>query len=156
MAIKERAKYALVETTNVSAVRTGNMAAQYEMEMEALENGMGVMVDDVAKLVKFATAGLDNLYLHASEEQIYEEHLGRNSFRVEGKMLPRVLKLEVGDKFETNAIVPADAVKGAKLYPNGQGLWATTAGTTGMYAVVVELVALPNGEEGARLAIARA
>lgn len=148
----KRDKYAVVETNHVAAVRTGNMKAQYEREMNALENGMGVTVDEAGKLVKFAAEG-DILYLHASEEQIYEEHLGRNAYINEGAMLPRVLKLEIGDIFETNAIKGADIDKDVVLKPGLDGYWATDGVATNFVAKVVELVTLPNGEAGAKLVI---
>ena len=152
MAIIKRENYAVVETNHVAAVRTGNMKAQYEREMDALENGMGVTVDEVGKLVKFAAEG-DVLYLHASEEQIYEEHLGRNAYINKGKMLPRVLKLEIGDIFETNAIAEEEIAAGDVLKAGDDGLWAAKGAATNYVAKVVELVTLPNGEAGAKLVI---
>lgn len=152
MAIIKRENYAVVETNHVAAVRTGNMKAQYKREMDALENGMGVTVDEVGKLVKFAAKG-DILYLHASEEQIYEEHLGRNAYINKGAMLPRVLKLEIGDIFETNAIAEEEIAAGDVLKAGKDGLWAAEGAETNYVAKVVELVTLPNGEAGAKLVI---
>ena len=159
MATIKRKQYGLVETNHVSAVRTGNMKAQYPMDAAmtaGLENGMGVTVDDENKLVKFVTAVGAAIYLHASEEQIYEEHLGRNSFKVVAPKIPRVLKLEIGDIFETNAVKEEAIVKGDVLYPGVNGLWekSATAKAAGRHAVVVSEVTLPNGEAGFKLAIA--
>ena len=147
--------YSVVETNHVSAVRTGNMKAQYEMEegLDALENGMIVTVDDVKKEVKIAGA-TDTMYLHASEERIYENHLGRNSFVLTRPNLPRVLKLEEGDIFETNAVEYSGSLEDAKALKagevNAQGNIAL--GAAGRLSVV-EWVTLPNGEPGIKFAV---
>ena len=100
---------AVVETNHVDAVRTGAIKAQYELAGEVnAENGMLLVVDDVAKEVSFPAAAGDKVMLHASEEQVYEYHLGRNSFEVKAGGYPRMMKLAVGDIFETNAIDDGD------------------------------------------------
>lgn len=158
MAIITRKQFAVVETNHVSAVRTGNIKAQYPMDATmntaGLQNGVAVTADDAAKLVKYPAVG-SVLYLHASEEQIYEEHLGRNSFKLNAPKLPRLLKLEVGDIFETNAVLNEAIVAGDILNPlAADGMWAKTGGVKGnVQAKVVELVTLPNGEAGVKLAI---
>ena len=155
MATIVRKNKAVVETNHVSAVRTGNIKAQYPMAggVTELQNGMAVVADDVTKTVGFPVAG-KTIYLHASEEQVYEDHLGRNSFSITGKKLPKCLKLEVGDIFETNAVKANDAVvAGTAVYPGVDGFWTTTAMATTLSGKVVELVTLPNGEAGVKIAI---
>lgn len=146
-----RKNRAVVETNHVSAVRTGNIKAQYPAAAE-MENGMALIVDDVAKSIDLANAAAidDVIYLHASEEQVYEEHLGRNSFFIAEGKYPRALKLEAGDIFETNAL-NADGTydAGVKLNVNA-GEWVPV--TTGAaLATVVEMITLPNGEAGAKI-----
>lgn len=144
--------YSVVETNHVSAVRTGNIKAQYEMEegLDALENGMLVTVDDVKREVKIAGTD-DTLYLHASEERIYEDHLGRNSFVLTRPNLPRVLKLEEGDIFETNAVnytAALDTYKAGDVDTDGNIKLAATGRLS-----IVEIVTLPNGEQGIKFAV---
>lgn len=153
---KAAGKYAVVETNHVSAVRTGNMAAQYSTDIEVLQNGMAVNVDHEAKKIVAPEAG-QPLYLHASEEQIYEDHLGRDSFYIKAGQYPRALKLEIGDIFETDAVVAGDYTVGNFLIPNEDGLWAVGAPTAGaMVAQVVGEIYLPNGKPGVKLAIVQA
>lgn len=148
-----RKNKAVVETNHVSAVRTGNIKAQYP-STDVLENGMALAVDDVAKTIAPAGAADEVIYLHASEEKLYEDHLGRNAFFIPKGAYPKALKLEVGDIFETNALAVGemDYAAGNKLVPV-EGFW--TIATTGQVAkaVIVEMVTLPNGEAGAKLAI---
>lgn len=147
--------YSVVETNHVSAVRTGNMKAQYEMEegLDALQNGMIVTVDDVAKEVKIAGA-TDTMYLHASEERLYENHLGRNAFILTRPNLPRVLKLEEGDIFETNAVAYSGSLEDAKALKAGEvnADGDIELGSAGRLSVV-EWVTLPNGEPGIKFAV---
>ncbi len=155
---KAAGKYAVVETNHVSAVRTGNMAAQYSTEIAVLQNGMAVNVNHATKKIVVPAAN-EPLYLHASEEQIYEDHLGRDSFYIKAGQYPRALKLEVGDIFETDAVV-ADLTYtvGEVVGPDATGLWTNVAlnqiaGTTG---VVAAEVYLPNGKPGIKIAITAA
>lgn len=154
--------YSVVETNHVSAVRTGNIKAQYPMEagLEALENGMIITVNDAAKTIGIAGA-TDTIYLHASEERIYEDHLGRNSFVLTRPNYPRALKLEEGDIFETNAVsyaggsgTAAEALTAAKLLKAGE---VDVNGDIKLAAAgrfsVVEWVTLPNGEPGVKFAV---
>lgn len=149
-----RKNKAVVETNHVSAVRTGNIKAQYPTEV-AMENGMAIVADDAAKEMRLAGVDDEVIYLHASEEKLYEDHLGRNAFFIPAGAYPKALKLEVGDIFETNALAQGEEITyaaGNKLVPV-DGIW--TIATTGQdaKAVIVEMVTLPNGEAGAKLAI---
>lgn len=154
---KAAGKYAVVEPNHVSAVRTGNMAAQYSTDIEVLQNGMAVNVDHETKKI-VAPAANKPLYLHASEEQIYEEHLGRDSFYIKAGQYPRALKLEIGDIFETDAVVEElTYTVGDVVGPDADGFWTNAgdhlAGTTG---VVAAEVYLPNGKPGIKIAITAA
>ena len=156
---KAAGKYAVVETNHVSAVRTGNMAAQYSTDIEVLQNGMAVNVDHEKKKIVAPVDG-EPLYLHASEEQIYEDHLGRDSFYIKAGQYPRALKLEIGDIFETDAVVGGvDYTVGNILTPDEEtGLWTINAAATAgsMVAQVIGEIYLPNGKPGVKLAIVQA
>ena len=151
---KAAGKYAVVETNHVSAVRTGNMAAQYSTDIEVLQNGMAVNVDHEKKKIVAPVDG-EPLYLHASEEQIYEDHLGRDSFYIKAGQYPRALKLEIGDIFETDAVVDGSYEVGQVVGPNAAGLWTINAAATAgsMVAQVIGEIYLPNGKPGVKLAI---
>lgn len=154
---KAAGKYAVVETNHVSAVRTGNMAAQYSTDIEVLQNGMAVNVDHEKKNIGVPKAD-QPLYLHASEEQIYEDHLGRDSFYIKAGQYPRALKLEIGDIFETDAVVAGDYSVGDVVGPDANGFWTKVAGNLidGTTGVVAAEVYLPNGKPGIKIAITAA
>lgn len=167
--------YAVIETNKVAAVRTGQIKAQYEAANDAnFENGMLLVVDDVAKDVDFPAVGTELCYLHASEERIYDPILGRKSFILKGAYdKPKMLKLSEGDIFETNAVIMDDvtfadltaAKAGAKFgVPHTSGLIELLDETDGLAAFathavvleVVEFVTLPNEHEGIKFAVAQA
>lgn len=168
-------KYSVVETNHVAAVRTGQIKAQYPMSdaLKALgaQNGQLLVVDDVAKEVGLPNDETAAAWLHASEERIYEEHLGRDSFIVKDPNYPRMMKLAVGDIFETDAVsadigvaatyADVDAVKaGATVgVPSATGdieLLTASDGSEGIVLNIVEWVTLPNGKEGIKFAVAKA
>jgi hypothetical protein len=175
MAIKKLAsQFGVVELNKVAAVRTGEIEVQYELDaaVTQAENGMLLVADHVAKKVKKATGATDAVYLHASVEKDYEGK-GRKHFVVkQGEFLPRLLKLNVGDRFETNAVEYDDAVyatyaalvaavNATTVYgvPNASGyirIVATPAGTEVVQLKVVEGVTLPNGEQGLKFQVVKA
>lgn len=149
----EAGKHAVVETNHVSAVRTGNIAAQHIAEV-ALDNGMGVTVDHATRKVKLPVEGKP-VYLHASEEQIYEDHLGRDAFYIKAGDYPRCLLLEVGDIFETDAVAEGSYTTGDAISLGTDGLWGGTTALTNIEAVVAGEVYLPNGKAGLKIAITK-
>lgn len=153
-----RKNKSVVETNHVSAVRTGNIKAQYPCVEPEMQNGMAIFADDVAKEMRFPTATDEVVYLHASEEKLYESHLGRNSFSIKEGQYPKALKLELGDIFETNALLAGEDVTyaaGEVVAPGLDGFWAKGLTTPLVEATIVEMVSLPNGELGAKLAITK-
>ena len=162
--------YSVVETNHVAAVRTGEIKAQYPMSaaLKAVgaQNGQLLTVDDVNKEVGLPGSAAVMVYLHASEERIYESHLGRNSFIVTDPNYPRMMKLSVGDIFETNAVdlgafadvaaAKAGATVGVPSTNRDITLLAAAAGTEKVVLDIVEWVTLPNGEQGIKFAVALA
>lgn len=146
-------KHAVVETNHVSAVRTGNIAAQYVAEVK-LDNGMALSVDHSGRKVGLAKDG-KAVYLHASDEQLYEDHVGRDAFYIKAKEYPKALLLEVGDIFETDAVVAGEYTAGDVVGPMNTGLWGKTPDVTNIEAVVAEEVYLPNGKAGLKIAITK-
>jgi hypothetical protein len=172
MAIKTlKSAKGVVELNHVAAVKTGQIEAQYDLDaaLTEVENGMLLVADHVAKKVKKPAGATDLVYLHASVEKDYEGK-GRKNFSVKaGEFLPRLLKLHVGDKFETNCVEHDDAVyanyaaivaaiNATTVYgvPNASGnirIVATAAGTEKVVLKVVEGVTLPNGEQGLKFVV---
>ena len=171
--------YSVLETNQVAAVKTGQIKAQYPLESAintaGAQNGQVYVVDEKTKTVKYATAAADYVYLHASEEQIYEPHLGRASFVLKkataDKAVPKMLKLTKGDVFETNAVdkgayadltavTAAITAKTISAVANTNGdikLLATASLTTEPVVFIpVEVVKLPNGTQGIRFVVDKA
>lgn len=179
MAIQKLASnYGVLETNHVSAVRTGDIKAQYDLDATdfatvGAENGMLLVVDEVAGKVKLPTAATDYTYLHASEERDYENK-GRKHFVLEqGSFAPKMLKLAKGDIIETNCVQYDDAA-----YADYNAIVAAindttifgVPSTTGRIDIQADLalidakvalkavkgVTLPNGENGIKFVVTSA
>lgn len=170
------AGYSVVETTNVAAVRNGRMVSQYEMstalDTAGAQNGMLLAIDDIGKEVGLPANANAIVGLHASDERVYEEGKGLNTFIVKKPNLPRVMRLAIGDKFETNAVeqggTDLDTPANAKAYLAGDPIYGiadatgniklskTLAAEVVVGLQVVEFVTLPNGEEGIRFVVVKA
>lgn len=171
-------QYAVVETNNVASVRTGQIKAQYPVAdgaTEDPENGMLLVVSDVNEEISFPTNGQETkIYLHASEERIYQPHLGRSGWVLDREtQIPKMLKLSIGDTFETNAVDDGDfanleAVEAELAVPNtvfgighASGLIelkndSLTVGDYTVLLVLLGVITLPNGEPGMKFAVVRA
>lgn len=169
-------QFAVVETNHVAAVRTGQIKAQYPTDDHVdAENGMLLVVDDVNKVVHRSADGKERgIHLHASEERLYEGQQGRSSWMLDGtKQIPKMLKLNIGDIFETNAVDDGDfaniaAVKDAL---NADDAVYGIAHDSGLIELkddaldlseyftvlqVVEVVTLPNETEGMKFTVIKA
>lgn len=175
--------YSVIETNHVSAVRTGDIKAQYDLDAVdfatvGAENGMLLVADDVSKTVKLPTGETSYCHLHVSEERDYEDK-GRKYFVLNsGSFAPKMLKLAKGDIIETNCVQFEDtavqtytqyidyaAIVAAIDATTVFGIPSTTGriqihGATTATAVVelkaVEGVTLPNGENGIKFVVVRA
>lgn len=179
MAVVQLSKkqYGVVELNHVAAVKTGQIKAQYELNATDFatipaQNGMLLVVDDVAKDISLPTAITNVVYLHASVEKDYEGK-GRAYCAVNrGEFLPRLYKLAVGDIFETNMIeydnavyatyaAMVAAINATTVYgiPSTSGsirIVAALGGTEVVALKAVEGVTLPNGESGIKFVVALA
>jgi hypothetical protein len=167
--------YSVVELDDVAAVNTGQIKSQYAMasslKTAGAQQGQLLVVDEKAKQIKLPTAVTELVYLHASEEQIYDSVLGRNSF-IQKSGLPKMLKLHVGDTFETNAVDKgayadraavvtglAGGVVNGTLHTTGDIKLianASLAGTEVVLLEMLEFVTLPNGLEGIKFVVRKA
>jgi hypothetical protein len=175
MAIKTlKSVKGVVELNKVAAVKTGEIEVQYDLDaaVTEVENGMLLVADHVAKKVKKPSGATDAVHLHASVEKDYQG-LGRKNFSVkQGEFSPRLLKLKVGDRFETNCVEYDDtvyanyaaivaAINATTVFgvPSSTGnikIVATAAGTEVVVLKAVEGVTLPNGESGLKFVVTKA
>lgn len=128
--------YSVVETNSLKAIKSGEMQAQLPLgpnaQLIGAQNGQLLAVDLVNKVIDFPSAATDYVWLHASEEQLYQAHQGRKHFILRGNKYARMFKLTPGDIFETNAVAATleptypeetevnegEAVEGATLVPD--------------------------------------
>lgn len=125
--------YKVVEINNMTALRSGQMAAQAVAkkadfgDKDVLENGMilGYKVDEKAKTLGLApyTEGAA-IFLHYTEELFVEGVTQLNTFALEfdeeGVAYPRGLALNIGDVFTTNNVKEEDLEKeGIFIVENG-------------------------------------
>lgn len=182
--VKAFINHPVVELTRIQAVKDGHHFTQYKMAtgVTELENGMLVVADHVAGTVGKASAITEEVYLHASVEKLYNGE-GRDQFVAKaGEFLPRIYEMQIGDTFETNAVVfDNTAVTGyapAKTIANIFDAVTTNLATVPVYATVcvdtgfegyaelladkptaglimqvVKVVTLPNGKKGFKMVV---
>lgn len=103
-------KYGVIEFNLVTSRTDGDIKAQYPLaaEFEAIggaENGMLLVVDDIAQEIQLPTSEEDYVYIHYSEEKVYRPEDGLNSFRIDyDTVYPRMYKLVKGNTFTTDAV----------------------------------------------------
>lgn len=171
--------YSVVETNHVAAVRNGRIKAQYPcIGSDELENGMLAVVLDSEKVVRKPIDATEACHLHASEERIYESHLGRKGWVLNCKVqIPKMLAFDKGDLFETDAVdkgnfanvaavqaeMDANEVFGVpdtsgyiKLLTTAEAGIANVWDTYGTVLKAQSFVNLPNDTQGIKFAVVQA
>lgn len=162
MATFAKKGYGQVEPNHLSAQRTAQIYAQLPAKntITVLENGQYVKYDYANKEVNFTGEGewmmvFNEVKLYdAKWRESYKDFAQRTADAVDGIIVPRVIKTNVGDIYTTNCI--ADGTVSAKEYlaPNATGFLAkqSTKPTTGMvWQVVDDAVTMPDGEPAVKL-----
>lgn len=157
--------YAVIETNRIAGLRIGEFFSQYPLGA-SLANGaeQGMLLAVVNQKVELPAAATDYVYLHVSEETMYEEHLGREHFILKAPKLPRVVQLSKTDVFETNNVemnaFNTSNAKGKLAIPATTGVMSLVATATDIttYKVVLEVldvVTLPNGKTGLKFGVVK-
>lgn len=170
----KRIGFGQVEPNHLSAKRNGKIYAQLPAaaDLTVLENGMFVKYDYEAGKVNLTGDGEWMLVLN--EVKLYDDdyrYYGKNnglyagyameaSNFMDGEIVPRVFKTDVGDLYTTNCLVAAgaagketdmgDITVGAELSPNTKGYLATD-GDGSIVWKVVKVYTMPDGQEGVKL-----
>ena len=171
----KRIGFGQVEPNHLSAQRTGQIYAQLPAAdtLKVLENGMYVKYDSENGKVNLDGDGewmlvLNEVKLYDEAWRYYGEGNGlyaayameAKNF-VNGEIVPRVFKTNVGDMYTTNCLVAANSsasaevdmgeiALGAVLSPNAKGYLATD-GDGSMEWKVVKVYTMPDGQEGVKL-----
>lgn len=160
MALIEKIGYGQVEPNHLSAQATGQIYAQAPAvdTHTVVENGefMKLVVADNEVGV---VGGSGEWMLVYNEVKLYEKRHGNKDFAlktedsVDGQIYPRLLKVNVGDRFTTNLIDIDDGAVGEKLIPtvvSGRCYLKYKADVTGE-AMVFEIMSkttMPDGQVG--------
>ena len=163
----KRIGFGQVEPNHLSAKRNGKIYAQLpaNKDIEVLENGMFAKYDYEKNEVNFTGAGewmlvLNEVKLYDDDYRYFKNGAGvyagyamRKVDFMDGVMVPRLFKTDVGDIFTTNTIgamgAEVELEVGTKLTPvNG---YLTVAEDGDMLWNVVKVYTMPDGQEGVKL-----
>lgn len=165
----KRIGFGQVEPNHLSGKRTGQIYAQLPAakSITVLENGMFAKYDYENNVVDFDGAGewmlvLNEVKLYDDAHRYYTAGSGmyagyamESKNFMDGEMVPRLIKTNVGDIFTTNTFEVvdgemADLVVGDKLSPNAKGYLAKD-GDGSIEWNVVKVYTMPDGQEGVKL-----
>lgn len=111
MTILEKKGYGQVEPNHLSAQRTGQIYAQTPAheDIEVLENGAFLKLDPATNTVGITGDGewmlvYNEVKLYDNKRQGHKDFAILKEESVGGKIVPRLLKINTGDRFTTNLI----------------------------------------------------
>lgn len=151
--------YGQVEPNHLSAQRTGQIYAQLPAAaaITVLENGMFAKYDYEAGEVNFTGDGewmlvFNEVKLYSARETLKDFALKKTD-AVDGEIVPRLFKTNVGDIYTTNCVDPkaAVAVVGTQLTPGAAGLLVVKTNETENIWNVVALTTMPDGQDAVKL-----
>ena len=173
-----------LEHNNVAYPRDGRVEAQCKLdptdfEEVPAENGMLLAVDNINKVVKFATDASLPIGINYTAEHMYDERKpGLKNFKLErGEFLPRMGYLSVGELWTTNCVCYDDtefadddalleAVKdkatlsATPVYAGASNIGAMkltkTEPTFGPVLKVVEKTTMPDGQFAVKVQVIKA
>lgn len=133
MAKIERIGYGQVEPNHLSAQRTAQIYAQLPCEdsIEVLENGQFVKYDYANKEVNLTGKGewmlvFNEIKLYDDRKQMYRDFAMKKEECVNGEIVPRVFKTNIGDIYTTNMVDSSvDIKEGDLLKVNDKGILTT-------------------------------
>ena len=159
MAEIKRIGYGQVEPNHLSAKRTGQIYAQLPVDKTALgtvlENGRFVKYNYANKKVDLTGAGewmlvYNEIKLYDERKQTYKDYAMKAEEQVDGEMVPRVFKTNIGDIFTTNCIGDGTSAVTVNVGTNlkvGADGYLTTGTDDNFQWQVVEVGTMPDGKE---------
>lgn len=173
MATLKRKGFGQVEPNHLSAQKTGQIYAQLiaDSSLNIIENGMFLKYDYLnRKAVVDADGSVPGEWLLVyNEEKLYDERRWKHQYfamkktdYVDGEMVPRLLKTNIGDIFTTNTLeantsdtaetTGVTVAEGDLLVVGTTGYLTVASGTpTGQAFRVVALTTLPDGQDAVKL-----
>ena len=160
MAKITRIGYGQVEPNHLSAQRTGQIYAQLPCDesIEVLENGQFVKYDYPEGKVDLKGKGewmlvFNEIKLYDDRKQMYRDFAMKKDECVNGEIVPRVFKTNIGDIYTTNMVDSSvDITEGALLKVGTNGI-LTTGGalTDDMCWEVAKIYTLADGQDAIKI-----
>jgi hypothetical protein len=155
----KRNGFGQVEPNHLSAQRTGQIYAQLpaNKDIEVLENGMFAKYDYAKNEVNFNGEGefmlvLNEVKLYDTLRETYKDFAMEKKNYLNGEMVPRLFKTNVGDIFTTNMIAEESVDVETKLTPNNKGILSTEgAADAEMIWKVVKVYTLADGQDAVKV-----
>ena len=155
----KRNGFGQVEPNHLSAQRTGQIYAQLpaNKDIEVLENGMFAKYDYAKNEVNFNGEGefmlvLNEVKLYDTLRETYKDFAMEKKNYLNGEMVPRLFKTNVGDIFTTNMIAEESVDVETKLTPNANGILSTEgAADAEMIWKVVKVYTLADGQDAVKV-----
>ena len=146
MATYTKVGYGQVEPNHLSAQRTGQIYAQLaaKSDIAVLENGQFVKYDYAKSEVNFTGDGewmlvFNEVKLYDGWRESYKDFALKKTDAVDGVIVPRVFKTNVGDIMTTTCVKDGTYDIGDKLAPGADGILTTATGTEAMVWQVVAI-----------------
>lgn len=158
MAKITRIGYGQVEPNHLSAQRTSQIYAQLPAneDIEILENGMFAKYDYAKNEVNFDGEGefmlvLNEVKLYDTNRETYKDFAMKKEDYLNGEMVPRLFKTNVGDIYTTNMIDSSIEVDvETKLTPNENGILSTYTDEE-MIWKVVKVYTMADGQPAVKV-----
>ena len=158
MAKITRIGYGQVEPNHLSAQRTAQIYAQLpaNKDIKVLENGMFAKYDYAKNEVNFTGEGefmlvLNEVKLYDDLRQSYKDFAMKKEDYLNGEMVPRLFKTNVGDIYTTNMIDSSIEVDvETKLTPNENGILSTYTDEE-MIWKVVKVYTMADGQPAVKV-----
>ena len=158
MAKITRIGYGQVEPNHLSAQRTSQIYAQLpaNKDIEILENGMFAKYDYAKNEVNFTGEGefmlvLNEVKLYDTNRETYKDFAMKKENYLNGEMVPRLFKTNVGDIYTTNMIDEIEVDVETKLTPNNKGILSTANEDSEMIWKVVKVYTLADGQDAVKV-----
>lgn len=160
--------YGQVEPNHLSAQRTGQIYAQLPAHVKSgesdsvetitlLENGMFAKYDYANNEVNFNGEGefmlvLNEVKLYDTLRETYKDFAMKAEDYLNGEMVPRLFKTNIGDIFTTNCFKEEIELSvGDKLTPGADGYLTEATGSEAMIWKVVKEYNLADGQNAVKV-----
>jgi hypothetical protein len=154
-----RIGYGQVEPNHLSAQRTAQIYAQLPAKegTEILENGQYVKYDYANGEVNTTGKGewmlvFNEIKLYDERKQMYRDYAMKKEDFIDGVLVPRVFKTNIGDIYTTNMIDSEIEVEaGTELAPNANGILSTAGDSAEMVWQVAKVYTLADGQAAVKI-----